>query len=117
MAAATLYPPICFMSVLMEQYKTIKAKYPDAVLLFRVGDFYETFGEDAKVVAKHLHIILTYSPVDEFYEGASFPFHALDGHLRSLVKAGYRVAICEQLEDPKTANGIVKRGVTDYFKS
>lgn len=104
------------MSALSDQYKAIKAKYSDALLLFRVGDFYEAFGEDAKVVSQHLGIILTQDGNSELKENASFPFDALDCHLRKIVKAGYKVAICEQLEDPKTTKGIVKRGVTDYFK-
>lgn len=90
------------MSALIDQYKAIKAKYPDAILLFRVGDFYETLGEDAKVVSQRLGIILTQSSNDELKEMAGFPFHSLDSHLRTLVKAGHRVAICDQLEDPKT---------------
>jgi len=104
------------MSALVEQYKAIKAKYPDAILLFRVGDFYEAFGEDAKVVSQHLGIILTQAGNGELKENTSFPFHALDCHLPKLVKAGHRVAICEQLEKPKTAKGIIKRGVTNYLK-
>lgn len=104
------------MSELIEQYKAIKAKYPDAVLLFRVGDFYETFGADAKAVSQTLGLVLTKSSSDELKELSGFPFHSLDRHLRTLVKAGYKVAICEQLEDPKTAKGLVKRDVTDSFK-
>lgn len=104
------------MSALIDQYKSIKAKYPGTLLLFRVGDFYETFGDDAKVVSRGLGITLQVSSGDEFKEMASFPFYSLDNHLKTLVKAGYRVAVCEQLEDPKTAKGIVKRGVTDYRK-
>lgn len=104
------------MSALSEQYKAIKTKYPDAILLFRVGDFYEAFGADAKVISQHLGIMLTQSASNELKENASFPFHALDGHLRKLVKAGHRVAICDQLEDPKTTKGLVKRGVTNYLK-
>ena len=90
------------MSALSDQYKAIKAKYPDALLLFRVGDFYEAFGADAKVISQHLSIILTQAANSELKENTSFPFHSLDCHLRKLVKAGYKVAICEQLEDPKT---------------
>jgi DNA mismatch repair protein MutS len=104
------------MSALLDQYKAIKAKYPNAILLFRVGDFYETLGEDAKVASQTLGITLTQASSDELKEMASFPIHSLDRYLRNLVKAGYRVAICEQLEDPQTAKGIVKRGVTDCFK-
>lgn len=100
---------------LMQQHRAIKQKYPDAILLFRVGDFYETFGEDAIISAKVLGITLTKrnngSPSAS--ELAGFPHHALDTYLHKLVKAGYRVAICDQLEDPKAAKGIVKRGVTE----
>jgi DNA mismatch repair protein MutS len=100
---------------LMTQHKTIKAKYPDAVLLFRVGDFYETFGSDAVIASKVLGITLTKrnNGGDSDKELAGFPYHALDTYLHKLVKAGYRVAICDQLEDPKTVKGIVKRGVTE----
>ena len=99
----------------MKQHKDIKARYPDAVLLFRVGDFYETFGEDAHISSRVLGITLTKrsngsaSSVDL----AGFPHHSLDTYLHKLVKAGYRVAICDQLEDPKLTKGIVKRGVTE----
>src|SRR5687767_15183743 len=100
---------------LMQQHGAIKAKYPDAILLFRVGDFYETFGQDAVIAAQVLGITLTKrnngQPASA--ELAGFPHHALDTYLHKLVKAGYRVAICDQLEDPKTAKGIVKRGVTE----
>ncbi|TCZ74395.1 DNA mismatch repair protein MutS [Flaviaesturariibacter aridisoli] len=99
---------------LMQQHSAIKARYPDAVLLFRVGDFYETFGADAIVAAGVLGITLTKrnnGTADN--ELAGFPHHALDTYLHKLVRAGYRVAICDQLEDPKAAKGIVKRGVTE----
>jgi DNA mismatch repair protein MutS len=89
------------MSALTEQYKMIKTKYPDAILLFRVGDFYEVFGKDEKVVSDHLGIVRTQATTNDVKEVAGFPFHALDAHLRTQVKAGYRVAICEELEDPK----------------
>ena len=100
---------------LMKQHNEIKAKYPDAILLFRVGDFYETFGEDAIVSSKVLGITLTKraNGSASSIELAGFPHHSLDTYLHKLVKAGYRVAICDQLEDPKTAKGIVKRGVTE----
>jgi DNA mismatch repair protein MutS len=100
---------------LMKQYNAIKAKYPDAVLLFRVGDFYETFGEDAVKAARVLGIILTkrHNGSAGEMELAGFPHHSLDNYLPKLVRAGYRVAICDQLEDPKLAKGIVKRGVTE----
>lgn len=100
---------------LMQQHRTIKQKYPDAILLFRVGDFYETFGEDAIIASQVLGITLTKrnSGSPSSAELAGFPHHALDTYLHKLVKAGYRVAICDQLEDPKTVKGIVKRGVTE----
>jgi DNA mismatch repair protein MutS len=104
------------MSALLNQYKAIKAKYPDAVLLFRVGDYYEALYEDAEIVYKHLGITLCPSNDNDLKASASFPYHALDCHLMKLVKAGCRVAISEQLEDPKKAKGAVKRGVTDFFK-
>ncbi len=101
---------------LMKQHNAIKAKYPDAILLFRVGDFYETFGEDAIKTAKVLGITLTNrNNGGEKLELAGFPYHSLDTYLHKLVKAGYRVAICDQLEDPKQAKGIVKRGVTELI--
>ncbi|KAF0240082.1 MAG: DNA mismatch repair protein, partial [Chitinophagaceae bacterium] len=100
---------------LMQQHRAIKQKYPDAVLLFRVGDFYETFGEDAIIASKVLGITLTKrnNGAAASSELAGFPHHSLDTYLHKLVKAGYRVAICDQLEDPKTVKGIVKRGVTE----
>ena len=100
---------------LMKQHKEIKSKYPDAVLLFRVGDFYETFTEDALIASRVLGITLTKraNGAASSVELAGFPHHALDTYLHKLVKAGYRVAICDQLEDPKTVKGIVKRGVTE----
>jgi DNA mismatch repair protein MutS len=100
---------------LMQQHNAIKAKYPDAILLFRVGDFYETFGQDAVNAAAVLGITLTKrnNGNASSLELAGFPHHALDTYLHKLVKAGYRVAICDQLEDPKAAKGIVKRGVTE----
>jgi len=99
----------------MQQHRAIKQKYPDAILLFRVGDFYETFGEDAVIASRVLGITLTKrnNGAASSSELAGFPHHALDTYLHKLVKAGYRVAICDQLEDPKTVKGIVKRGVTD----
>jgi DNA mismatch repair protein MutS len=100
---------------LMQQHKAIKQKYPDAILLFRVGDFYETFGEDAIKASAVLGITLTKRNNGNAAssELAGFPHHALDTYLHKLVKAGYRVAVCDQLEDPKQAKGIVKRGVTE----
>ena len=100
---------------LMKQYFSVKAQYPDALLLFRVGDFYETFGEDARIASKVLGIVLTKrangyaSSVDL----AGFPHHAIDTYLPKLVKGGYKVAVCDQLEDPKLTKKIVKRGVTE----
>ncbi|RPI00666.1 MAG: DNA mismatch repair protein MutS, partial [Ignavibacteriae bacterium] len=102
---------------LMKQYQQVKAKYPDTVLLFRMGDFFETFDEDAKITSKVLGIVLTKrgngaagaTPL------AGFPHHALDAYLPKLLRAGYRVAICEQLEDPKFAKGIVKRDVVEVL--
>jgi DNA mismatch repair protein MutS len=100
---------------LMQQHRAIKQKYPDAILLFRVGDFYETFGPDAIIASQVLGITLTKrnNGAAASSELAGFPHHALDTYLHKLVKAGYRVAICDQLEDPKTVKGIVKRGVTE----
>ena len=99
---------------LMKQYNQIKAKYPDALLLFRVGDFYETFKEDAVKTSQVLGIVLTSrNNGSEDTSLAGFPYHALNNYLPKLVKAGYRVAICDQLEDPKLTKTIVKRGVTE----
>lgn len=100
---------------LMQQHRAIKQKYPDAVLLFRVGDFYETFGQDAIIASQVLGITLTKrnNGAAASLDLAGFPHHSLDTYLHKLVKAGYRVAICDQLEDPKQAKGIVKRGVTE----
>ncbi|MFT5982873.1 MAG: DNA mismatch repair protein MutS, partial [Ulvibacter sp.] len=101
---------------LMKQYNTIKAKYPDALLLFRVGDFYETFGEDAIRAAGILNITLTArNNGGEHVELAGFPHHSLNTYLPKLVMAGCRVAICDQLEDPKQTKNIVKRGVTELI--
>jgi len=99
----------------MHQYNAIKAKYPDALLLFRVGDFYETFGSDAIKAAKILDIILTKRGAgsESEIELAGFPHHSINTYLPKLVKAGERVAICDQLEDPKQTKKIVKRGVTE----
>lgn len=99
---------------LMQQHASIKQKYPDAILLFRVGDFYETFGQDAVITAQVLGITLTKrNNGGSDLELAGFPYHSLDTYLHKLVKAGYRVAVCDQLEDPKQVKGIVKRGVTE----
>ena len=102
----------------MKQFLGVKSKYPDCLVLFRMGDFYETFLEDAVIAAKILGIVLTKrsngkaSNVDL----AGFPYHSLDTYLPKLVKAGHRVAICEQVEDPKKAIGIVKREVVEVVK-
>src|SRR5436190_22391485 len=100
---------------LMKQYNAIKGKYPGALLLFRVGDFYETFGEDAIKASKILDIVLTKRGNGSVSETAlaGFPHHSLDTYLPKLVRAGHRVAICDQLEDPRFVKGIVKRGVTE----
>ena len=102
---------------LMKQYNRIKGKYPDALLLFRVGDFYETFGEDAIKASKILGIILTKRGAGSTSETelAGFPHHSINNYLPKLVKAGCRVAICDQLENPKLTNKIVKRGVTELI--
>ena len=102
---------------LMRQFYSIKGKHPDAILLFRVGDFYETFGEDAIKASEILGITLTRraNGAASFVELAGFPYHALDTYLPRLVRAGQRVAICEQLEDPKMTKTIVKRGITELI--
>ena len=98
---------------LMKQYNSVKSKYPDAILLFRVGDFYETFESDAVKASEILGITLTKRAGAPL---AGIPYHALDNYLPRLVRAGQRVAICEQLEDPKTCtNKIVKRGITELI--
>ena len=100
---------------LMKQYLEMKQKHPDAVLLFRVGDFYETFCDDAITASEILGITLTRraNGSAQSVELAGFPHHALDTYLPKLVRAGKRVAICEQLEDPKTTKKLVKRGITE----
>ncbi|MFA7116179.1 MAG: DNA mismatch repair protein MutS [Bacteroidales bacterium] len=101
---------------LTKQYNKIKAKYPEAILLFRVGDFYETFGDDAIKTSKALGIVLTKKANGASYmDLAGFPHHAVDTYLPKLVQAGYKVAICDQLEDPKLTKKIVKRGVTELI--
>ena len=101
---------------LMKQYNQIKEQYPDAVLLFRVGDFYETFSDDAILTSEILGITLTRraNGSAQYVELAGFPHHALDTYLPKLVRHGLRVAICDQLEDPKLVKGLVKRGVTEF---
>ena len=105
------------LTPLMKQYNQIKVKYPDALLLFRVGDFYETFGQDAVTAAKILGIILTKRGAGSTSETelAGFPHHSINTYLPKLVRAGCRVAICDQLEDPKMTKKIVKRGVTELI--
>ncbi|MFA6333977.1 MAG: DNA mismatch repair protein MutS [Bacteroidales bacterium] len=100
---------------LMKQYFAVKGKYPDALLLFRVGDFYETFGEDAITASKILGIVLTRraNGAAQYVELAGFPYHSIDTYLPKLVRAGHKVAICDQLEDPKFTKKIVKRGITE----
>src|SRR4030066_834617 len=100
---------------LMSQYYKIKEQNPDTILLFRVGDFFETFDEDAKTASKVLGITLTKrsNGAAEDVPLAGFPFHAIDTYLPKLVRAGYRVAVCEQMENPKFAKGIVKREVIE----
>ncbi len=112
MAAKTKAPK---ETPLMKQYNAIKQQYPGAMLLFRVGDFYETFGEDAVKASKILGIVLTKraNGAASHIELAGFPHHSLDSYLPKLVRAGQRVAICDQLENPKDVKGIVKRGVTE----
>ena len=102
---------------LMKQYNQVKQKYPDTILLFRVGDFYETFGDDAIKTSNILGIILTKRGSGSSSETplAGFPYHSLDTYLPKLVRAGYRVAICDQLENPKLTKTIVKRGVTELI--
>ena len=99
----------------MKQYAEMKAKHPDAILLFRVGDFYETFSDDAIAASEILGITLTRraNGSAQFVELAGFPHHALDSYLPKLVRAGKRVAICEQLEDPKLTKKLVKRGIIE----
>jgi DNA mismatch repair protein MutS len=100
---------------LMKQYNAFKAKYPDAILLFRVGDFYETFSNDAKKALCYFRHYITKRSNGKASEVelAGFPHHSLDTYLPKLVRAGLRVAVCDQIEDPKFAKGIVKRGVTE----
>jgi DNA mismatch repair protein MutS len=98
----------------MRQYYDAKQQHPDALIMFRMGDFYESFGEDAATMARELDITLTTRGKDKDGEKmplAGIPYHAIDSYLPRLIKKGYKVAICEQLEDPKLAKGVVKRGV------
>ena len=100
---------------IMKQYHDLKEKHPDAVLLFRCGDFYESYEEDAEKCARTLGITLTVRTKDR-KKMAGFPHHALDTYLPKLVRAGYRIAICDQLEDPKMTKKLVKRGITELVK-
>jgi DNA mismatch repair protein MutS len=102
------------MTPAMQQYYTAKEEHKDALIFFRMGDFYESFGEDAKIIAKELEITLTTRGKGRDGEKmplAGIPYHAIDNYLPRLIKKGYKVAMCEQLEDPKKAKGVVKRGV------
>ena len=107
------------MDKLIKQYREIKQKHTDAVLLFRVGDFYETYCEDAVAVSEILGITLTRQANgnNASIELAGFPHHALDTYLPKLIRHGMRVAICDQLEDPKTAQKFAKRGITEIVSS
>ena len=104
---------------MMKQFFELKAKHPDAIMLFRCGDFYETYSEDAIVASEILGITLTKRANGQAksVEMAGFPFHALDTYLPKLVRAGKRVAICDQLEDPKMTKKLVKRGITELVLS
>ena len=100
---------------MLKQYFEIKAQYPEAILLYRVGDFYETYGEDALKASRLLGIVLTRKTAGNgtFIEMAGSPHHAIDNYLPKLVQAGCKVAVCDQLEDPRLAKKLVKRGVTE----
>ena len=105
------------MNTLIQQYKAIKAKYPDAILLFRVGDYYEIFDEDAKTASNILGLELKKGNGGKAVNHTvSFPHSSLDTHLGKLIKAGHKVAVCDQLEDPKKTTKNVRRGVTDLYK-
>lgn len=103
------------LTPMMKQYFTVKAQHPEALLLFRCGDFYETYGDDAELASKILGLVLTRrsNSSPDSVPMAGFPFHSLDSYLPRLVRAGYKVAVCDQLEDPKLTKNIVKRGVTE----
>ncbi|HEC82923.1 MAG TPA: DNA mismatch repair protein MutS, partial [Firmicutes bacterium] len=106
-----------YTTPMMAQYMSVKSDYPDAIVLFRMGDFYETFYEDAEIASKVLGIALTSRSKegDRKIPLAGFPHHAADTYIARLVRAGYKVAICEQVEDPKTARGLVKRKVVEVI--
>lgn len=101
----------------MLQYNQIKAKYPDAIVLFRIGDFYEIFNEDAQIASKVLGLVVVENMENEDakIDLAGFEAPLLENHIRTLVKAGHKVAVCDQIEDPKLSKNIVKRGVTDFY--
>src|SRR5512133_2168441 len=101
------------LTPMVRQYQLIKARHPDDILLYRIGDFYETFGDDAKLAAEILGITLTRKHVGkgQTLPLAGIPYHALDNYLAKLIRAGVRVAICEQTQDPKDAKGVVERDV------
>lgn len=105
------------MTPMMRQYFSLKAQCPEALLLFRCGDFYETYGDDATIASKVLGIVLTHrsSAMSDDIAMAGVPYHAIDAYLPKLIRAGYKVAICDQLEDPKLAKGIVKRGISELI--
>ena len=100
---------------MMKQFFAVKAEHPEAVLLFRCGDFFETYGEDALIASKVLGIVLTKrsSAMPNAIPMAGFPHHSIETYLPKLVRSGYKVAVCDQLEDPKLTKGIVKRGITE----
>ena len=102
---------------MLKQYFEIKAQYPEALLLYRVGDFYETYGEDALTASRVLGLVLTRKSAGSgtFIEMAGIPHHAIDNYMPRLVQAGYKVAVCDQLEDPKLTKKLVKRGVTELI--
>ena len=107
--------PAAQLSPLIEQYEGVKARYPGHLLLFRVGDFYETFGEDAKLLSRELEVVLTARAADgsgERLPMAGVPHHAVDSYLARLVRKGYKVALCDQVEDARLAKGLVRRDVT-----
>src|SRR5512137_103285 len=102
------------LTPVMRQYQDLKAKHPDTILFFRIGDFYETFNSDAELVSRELDIVLTSRSKsgDSRIPLAGVPYHAADGYIAKLVGKGYRVAVCEQVGDPRTAKGIVKREIS-----
>lgn len=103
------------LTPMMKQFYSLKSKHPDAIMLFRCGDFYETYAQDAVIASDILGITLTKRANGQCQgvEMAGFPYHALDTYLPKLIRAGKRVAICDQLEDPKTTKKLVKRGITE----